>query len=56
MKPLPPHGVRAHLAITTELIRLTLGGRGPARPELLRPILNDRTQHRTSRRKPRRKK
>lgn len=33
-RPLPPHTDAAHAAITTELARLVLGGRGPDRPEL----------------------
>lgn len=50
-RPAPPHSVRAHLAITRELIRLTLGGK-PARPELEQPVRDDRTQHaRKTRRK-----
>ena len=48
----PPHSVRAHVAIAVELVRVTLGLRGPARPELLAPVLDDRTQH--QKRRPRR--
>lgn len=47
--PTPPHSVRAHLAISLELTRLILGGRGPRRPELENPLLDDRTRHRTKR-------
>lgn len=45
MRPRPPHSIRAHIAITHELIRLTLGQPGPNRPELEQPVLDDRTQH-----------
>lgn len=48
-----PHSRAAHVAITGELVRLTVGGRGPQRPELLAPVLDDRTQH--ARRRPTRR-
>lgn len=32
--PTPTHSDAAHRAIEAELVRLTLGGRGPRRPEL----------------------
>lgn len=50
MKPTAPHSRAAHAAITAELVRVTLGSRGPARPELLAPVLDDRTQHARRRR------
>ena len=50
MRPAPPHSVRAHLAITTELVRLCLGGK-PERPELTQHVRDDRTQHAKKRRK-----
>lgn len=57
MRPAPPHSIAAHAAIAVELVRLTLGQPGPARPELAAPVIDDRTQHaRPSRpRRPRRK-
>lgn len=55
MKRPAMHGVRAHAAIAAELVRLCLCGR-PERPELLAPVLDDRTQHKPRRvRKGRRK-
>lgn len=45
----PPRCSDAHAAaITRELGRLVLGGRGPARPELLWPVAPDQTAKATA--------
>lgn len=54
-RPVPHHGIAACAAITAELVRLTLGLPGPDRPELEKPVWDDRTQHAKVRRPRRRK-